>query len=375
MKKIIAIIALAVISLTGCQPKEQTPEQIRNQIVEYKMQVEELNTKINELEESLGGGATNNTLKVETIVAETKNFEHHIDVTATVDADQHALISPEMNGQITKIYVKEGQKVSKGQILAKLNDEVLRKNLAQLETSLLLADTMYQKQKTLFDQNVISEVEYLQTKNQKESLEKNIDVIKSQIRMTTITAPFSGIVDRIFLKEGEIGTPGRTIIQLVNMSKMLATADVPENYLPSIDIGDNVDLTFSTYPDIEIESKVFQIGNVIDPTNRTFRVKVMFNNIQNKIKPNMLSVIKFQDYEANDVLVVPTAALSQDIGGWFLFVTENKEDKTIATKKYVKIGISNDYETIITSGLNKGASVIIKGQNLVKDGMTISISN
>ncbi|MBN2891823.1 MAG: efflux RND transporter periplasmic adaptor subunit [Bacteroidales bacterium] len=374
MKKIIVIITIGVFALIGCSPKEQSTEQIRNQIVEYKMQIEDLNGKISELENSIKDDSTkNNSLKVEILTVGTKNFEHHIDVTGTIDADLHALISPEMNGQITKIYVKEGQKVNKGQILAKLNDEVLRNNLVQLQTGLLLADTLYQKKKKLYEQKVISEIEYLQAKNQKESLEDNINVIKSQIRLTTIVAPFSGIVDRIYLKEGEMGVPGRTFIQMVNLSQMIATADVPENYLPDLKIGDQVKLTFPTYPDLEITNTIYQIGNVIDPNNRTFRVKILFSNKESKIKPNMISIIRFQDFNAENAIVVPTNSLSQDISGWFLFVVENKENKNIAVKKYVQIGISNEKETIITSGLSEGDKIISKGQNLVKDGMEVSI--
>lgn len=374
MKKTIVIITIGIFALIGCSPKEQSTEQIRNQIVEYKLQIEDLNEKIIKLEESIKDDTTNNnSLKVEILTVGTQNFEHHIDVTGTIDADLNALISPEMNGQITKIYVKEGQKVNKGQVLAKLNDEVLRKNLAQLQTGLLLADTLYQKKKKLYDQKVISEIEYLQAKNQKETLEDNINVIKSQIRLTTITAPFSGIVDRIYLKEGEMGVPGRTFIQMVNLSKMLATADVPENYLPALKVGDSVKLTFPTYPDIEITNNIYQIGNVIDPINRTFRVKILFNNTDNKIKPNMISVIRFQDFDAKNAIVVPTNCLSQDISGWFLFVIKNKENKNIAVKKYVEIGISNEMETIITSGLSEGEKIVSKGQSLVKDGMEVSI--
>ncbi len=374
MKKVIITIVLFGFIITGCKTDTENPDFIKNQIMEYKIQVENLNEKIFELEKKLDdNGQSKEAIKVEAEIVESTNFEQFIDVSAVVDADLNSLISPQMNGQITKIYVKEGQFVSKGQTLAKLNDEVLLKNLAQLETSLLLADTLYEKQKKLWEDKVISEVEYLRSKNQKETIEKNIDVIKSQIRLSTITAPFSGIVDRIFGKEGEIGVPGKTLIQLVNLNKMIATADVSEKYLPSIKVGDEVSISFKTYPDLNIESKVYQIGNVIDPNNRTFRIKVMFDNIDSKIKPNMLSVIRFQNFQTNNAIVVPTNILTEDIDGWYLYTIENKDGKDFAAKKYVKIGNSNENQTVIESGLKEGDKVITKGFNLLKNGMEVKI--
>ncbi len=375
MKKIILILTIGLLFVAGCQPKEQTPEQIRNQIIEYKKQQEELNNKVQKLEQELSNNNNGEKgLKVETLTVSTKDFEHYIDVTASVDADLNALISPQMNGQIIRIYVKEGDRVTKGKVLAKLNDEVLRKNLAQLQTSLLLADTVFAKQKKLYDQKIISEIEYLKAKNQKEALEKNIEIIRSQINMTTIKAPFSGVVDRIYLKEGEMAVPGRVFMQMVNLSKMIATADVSESYLPKLNKGNKVEVTFPTYPDLKIESVIYQTGNVIDNTNRTFRVKVNFNNVNNKIKPNMLSVIRFMDFKANDAVVIPTNTLTQDISGWFLYLIKRENEKYIAVKKYVEIGVSDKKETIILKGLQAGDKIINKGQNLVKDGMQISLN-
>jgi len=374
MKKTFLIVFLVGIVLFGCKKEQNNPVKIKNQIVAYKMQIEELNAKIIKLESSLGEDTLINSLvKVEFVTVKTQKLERSIDITANVDAENNAMISPEMNGQITKIYVKEGQQVSKGQVLAKLNDEVLKNNLAQLQSSLLFADTMYQKQKKLYEQKIVSEVQYLQAKNQKETLEKNIDVIKSQIALSTIKAPFSGIVDRIYFKEGEIAAPGRAVFQIVNLTTMIATADISEKYLPKIKLGDVVKLNFPTYSDIEISSKIYQIGNVIDPTNRTFRIKIMFNNVQNKIKPNMLSVIQLVDYSSDNAIVLPSNCLIQDIAGWYVYIIEQKDNKNFARKKYVDVGVSTQNETEILNGLNEGDKIITKGYNQVKDGLEINL--
>jgi len=377
MKKILIILAITIISLTGCKEKSSSPKEIKGKILEYRTEISNLNKKIDKLYAQLGEDTNINTndLKVDVLVVQKQSFKHFVEVTGNVDAINNSQISPQMNGQITKIYVIEGQKVSRGQLLVKLNDEVLRKNLAQLETSLLLADTMYQKQKKLFAQKVISEVQYLQAKNQKETLEKNIDVINSQLALSVIRAPFSGIVDQIFVKEGEISMPGQPVIQLVNLSEMEVTADIPENYLPKINIGDKIKLSFQTYPDVIIESKISFKGNVINPVNRTFRIKTKFKNPGQKIKPNMLAIIHFNDYSSAKAIVVPSEILAKDVTGWFLYVVNEDDNKTIARKRYVNIGVSDIEKTIINSGLKENEQVITKGFNLVKDGLKISVNN
>jgi RND family efflux transporter MFP subunit len=374
MKKLTIIIAIIAINMASCKKQAENPTEIRNKIIKYESEIVKLNKKIDKLNDKLNNDSTvaNEILKVKIQKAKPRAYEHYVEVTANVDAVQNAQISPQLNGQITKIFVKEGQHVRKGQLLIKLNDEVQKHNLAQLETRLALADTLFQKQKKLYQQNIISEVKYLESKNQKESLEKNIATLKSQISMSKITAPFSGIVDQIFVKEGELAMPGRPVLLLVNMSKMQAVGEVSEKYLPIIKIGDKVFLTFQTYPNIKIKSKINFIGNVIDPVNRTFRIKVKFNNIDNKIKPNMLSVIHFKDFVAKNAFVVKTQILAKDIKGWYLFIV-NKNN--IVEKRYVKIGTADQNYTVIKKGLNENDKIIVEGYNLVKNGMKVQIVN
>ncbi len=377
MKRILASIILILVVFTGCKNSSQSPDEIRDKIFSYKKEISNLNKKVAELEILLDNDTLNmtNELLIDTLYIKRCHFKHYINLTANIDAENNVLISPQMNGLIVQMYVHEGQRVSRGQILAKIDDNVMRKNLAQLETSLILADTMYQKQKVLFDQNVVSEVQYLQAKNKKEALEKQIDVIKSQIAMTRITAPFSGIIDRVNAKVGELATPGRPVFQLVNLSTMIATADVPENYLPYLNIGDSVEVTFATYPDMIIKSKIYQKGNVIDPANRTYWLKVKFPNVKEQIKANMLGSLKMKDFEADNAIVVPTNILNKDINGWFLYIVNQINNENIVSKNYVEIGVSDNTNTIITSGLATGESIITKGFNQVTDGMKVQIAN
>lgn len=375
MKKIFYIIFILFAIIISCNNESSKVDEIKNQISKYKQQITELNSKIKVLESQINTDSLKiDFLKVDTMIIKEEVYYHYISITSNVEAEKYAFISPQMNGQIVKIYVHEGQRVKTGQLLAKLNDDVLQKNLAQLRTNLFLADTMYQKQKILFEQKIVSEVQYLQAKNQKEALEKNIEIIKSQISQSQIRAPFSGIIDKIEVKEGELASPGRAIFQLVNLNTMFSTAEVSEKYLPVFNIGDKVLVNFPTYKDIKIETKIYQKGNIIDAKNRTFWLKIKYPNVKEKIKPNMLSVVEICDYKGEDDIVVPSEILNQDANGWYVFGLEkNKKDKYIANKKYVEIGISDDKRTVISKGLEPSDIVITSGHNQVAEAMEVQI--
>jgi len=169
--------------------------------------------------------------------------------------------------------------------------------------------------------------------------------------------------------------PGKPFIHLVNLNEMEVSANIPENYLPTIKLNDKIILTFQTYPDIKITSKISFIGNVIDPVNRTFRIKAKFVNKNNLIKPNMLAVAHFNDFSSSESIVVPTEIISKDINGWYLYSIINENNQVIAKKKYIQIGISGPEQTIVNSGLVEGDKVIIRGYNLVKDGTIVTVNN
>ncbi len=372
MKKILFYTLSLIIFLSSCQPKAKTNASIKDEIFAYKEQITNLNKKITELESQLSTDSLKtNKIKVKVLNLTLQPFEHKFEATGSVEAVKEAFISPEMSGQIKKIYVKEGDRVSKGKTLVSLNSSVLYNNLAELEVNLELAKTMYEKQKELWDKKIGSEVQYLQAKTQKESLERSVLTLKSQIGMSTVNAPFAGVVDQVFQKEGELGTPGMRIIQLVNLDYMFATAQISEKYLSSINHGDSVMVAFPSYPEMKIHTTVYQKGNIINPNNRTFEIKLKFKNKNNKIKPNLLTILTLKDYFNASTISVPTLIVNQDIKGTYVYVEDNKNGKKIAKKRYVETGRSNSENTLIISGLNENDKVITSGYHLVKDGTEI----
>ncbi|GAB4299423.1 MAG: efflux RND transporter periplasmic adaptor subunit [Marinilabiliales bacterium] len=303
-----------------------------------------------------------------------EKFHHFIQVTGYVEALYDAYISPEMNGQIKKIYVKEGDYVQTGQLLAELNTEVISKSIEELKTGLELAKTLYNKQKELWDQGIGSEVQYLQAKNQKESLEKKLETLYAQMDMAKIKAPFSGYIESVMQKEGELAVPGMQLMQLVNFNKLKIVADVSEKYLNSIHKGDTVKITFPAYPDIELYKTIYRTGNVIKQGNRTFEIEIQLDNLKDNIlKPNIIATVYINDYSNNKALTVPSVIIKKDLKGDFLYVVNKTDSLFTAEKRHVKIGVSQDNMTEIIEGLKEGEKVVIAGYNQLSNGAVVNI--
>lgn len=301
-----------------------------------------------------------------------KKFEHHFDVSGIIKAEQEAFISPEMSGQIRKIHVKEGDKVTKGQLLLELNTNVAESGIAEVKTALSLANIMYEKQERLWKQKIGSEIDYLQAKNQVESLEKKLETMKSQKNMGLVYAPFSGIVDKIYVKKGELASPGMRTMILVNLELIDIFADVSEAYIAKIKKGDTVMVRIPAYDTLFYNVPVHRIGNVINQDNRSFEVNIKLTNKDHKLKPNMVVIVQINDYVNDSAIVVPANIVKHEMNKAFLFIAKQTDSTLTAKKKYVKTGVTYDNNTEIISGLNINDKVIIRGYNKVSEGTIIT---
>lgn len=369
---LIMLLAVAVVSCGSSDEKET----IKQQITQYKDQVSELNIKIKELEKELSqleGNAESFLIPVTAETLQPRTFSHYFQVSGTVDAVDKAYISPEINGQLTELKVREGEQVKKGQLLAKLNTSVTENSIREVKTQLELAHTLYEKQKQLWEKKIGSEVQYLQALNNKESLESRLSTLEAQLEMAYVRSPINGIVDRINLEPGELAMPGMEMMQVVNLNKLSVMVDVSERYLPMIKEGDEVNLRFASFPGIDLEVKVYRIGNVIKMGNRTFPVELRIDNIDGKLKPNILAEVTFQDYEAQNALVVPSIIVKEDIDGKYVYVARSASETYTAKKVYVRTGMSYNDETLVVEGLQAGDRVITEGYSLVTDGTEVKL--
>ncbi|MCD4684293.1 MAG: efflux RND transporter periplasmic adaptor subunit [Bacteroidales bacterium] len=373
MKKILFVLLVGI--LTACSSKVDNPgstDEIQNQISEYKKQVIELNKKINELEKDLQSSTDEPVQGTPVAIKELafEEFNHYIEVNGVVEAINAAYISPEINGQVKQIYVKEGQHVKKGQLLLKINSSITESSIKEVETSLELANTVYEKQTQLWEKNIGSELDYLQAKNNKEALESRLETLQAQNDMAMIKAPIDGIIDEVLVKEGELAIPGMQMIQLVNLNDLFVNADVSEAYITKVRKGEMVVLEFPSYPDIVMEVPVHRTGNVVKSANRTFKVQLKIKNINDQIKPNVLARIKINDYTSENALLVTSIIVKQDLKGSYVFVANG--DNT-AKKVYIETGMSYMDLTMVTTGLSVGDRVIVNGYNQVSNGSKLEI--
>lgn len=380
-KRLIPFLAIglfASMAIVGCSGhSEEGPEAIRQQITAYQAQINEITLKVNELERELERMGerpmSRNQLPVSVLEADLTTFEQYFNATSTVEAVQAAIISPETSGQIKEILVEKGQQVNAGQVVARLNTSVVENSIEELRTSLSLANTVYQRQKGLWDLKIGSEIQYLEAKNAVESLENRLNTLESQLQMAVMRAPFTGLVDEIFLKSGELAMPGMGVMNLVNLKRVYINADISETYLGSIQKGDLVKLRIPSYPDLVMEVPVHRIGNVINPENRTFRVQLLIDNPSGLFKPNMMAMMGITTKRIDDALVIPSILIRQDLQGHYVYIAGSNNGDQVAIKKYIERGPDGEGNTMVLKGIEPGDLIISRGNNQVVDGSLIRI--
>lgn len=373
MKKILIVLTTAVI-LSACGNTNVGDEAAkRKQLQKLKQDLHALEQQIEVLENELASNKTEEVIKIKVTRLTEQKFEHFIEVTGKVEAEQDVDVSPESSGVIKAVLVTEGQNVTKGQIMARLNTDLLERSVEELEVQLELASTNYNRQKNLWDQNIGSEMQYLQAKSNKESLEKRIKSLKTQIEMAEVKSPVSGVVDIVYQKKGHIGSPQVPFAKVINIGKIKVYGDVSETYITKIHKGDMVNVQFPAL-EHEIDAKIAQIGNTINEHNRTFRIRINLNNPNKLIKPNLVSILKLRDYVNEAAIAVPALFIKEDFSGHYTYIVEKQDGKNRAKKVYVTPGVTNNNITEIVAGLTPGMKVISEGYNQIANGTLVQIN-
>ncbi|MDT0644137.1 efflux RND transporter periplasmic adaptor subunit [Zunongwangia sp. F363] len=353
-------------------------EEIRETKTELSKQQSELASKIDRLDEAINRLDENKRLTLVTIEAVNDTvFRHYAQVQGDVATDQNIVIFPEFSGILNDVRVNEGERVNKGEVLATIDDGGLSSELAQLEAQASLAKTTFERQKRLWDQNIGSEMQYLEAKTNYESMQNSVARLRSQIAKTVVKAPFSGIIDEVITEQGEVVNPGQTpLFRLVNLSNMYVEADVPETYLGQIQRGTDVKVQIASR---EFEGEVSQVSNTINPSNRTFQVKVSVPNEEGLIKPNQIATLKLNDYTAEEAIIVPENTVQKNsMGESLVYVLEDRnesENTGIARKVIVETGYVSGDSIEITSGLEAGQTIIVEGSKNLRDGQEVKFRN
>ncbi|CAN5437654.1 N/A [soil metagenome] len=369
--------AIALVSLlAACSGEKKTGvEGKRNELAELKTQEAELTAKIKALEADLKKldptkKEEARTKDVQVAPLATTTFRHFVELQGTIDAKNNVQVSPKSGGVVTAVYVKEGDYVKAGQRIAQVDDQLLRESVSELKTQLSLANTVFEKQEALWKQQIGTEIQYLQAKNNKESLERRMSTLNAQIGQSTVTAPIAGVVDQVNVKIGQSAAPGMGLVRVVNLSQLKVVAKVADSYAGSVRKGDAITVEF---PDLQrtLNSHISFVATTVDPLSRTFTIEAPLPS-DNALKPNMLAKIKINDRTLAKAIVINQNLIQSTENGQLVYVAVNEGGKKIAKAKTVKTGQSYGGKVAITEGLQAGDQIVTAGYQDLVDGQPIS---
>ncbi|MBO6880361.1 MULTISPECIES: efflux RND transporter periplasmic adaptor subunit [Winogradskyella] len=319
---------------------------------------------------------TKNVPLITTFKANPEVFNHVLELQGNVTTKDLLTITPEYNGILTNVYVKEGQKVGKGQILAKIDDGGLSQQVAQLQIQAELARTTFERQKRLWDQNIGSEIQYLQAKSAYESQQEAVNQLNRQIAKTTVRAPFSGTIDDVITEQGSVVAAGQTpLMRIVNLDNMYIETEVPERYVADVTVGKSVKVDLPILGKT-IDTEVRQVSDFINPANRTFTAEIPIPNKNNTVKPNLTARLKINDYTNENALLIPQSVISENAEGeQYVYVVNNKGSDGIGKAKRVIVETGRQQGDVIEilSGLEEGAEIISEGARSVRDGQSVEV--
>ena len=380
--KVIISIFLGICTLIACTPKESLNptdlEGLKTMLSSKNQELSNLKKEIASLEEQINGLTTKDQIKKTLVTIDTiakQTFKQFTEVQAFVAAEDFVNASSEVGGLLTGVFAKEGDYVKRGKLIASVDMSPMEDQLKELKTSYSLANTIFERQERLWKQNIGSELQFLEAKSNKERLEQSISAMENTLKKKHIYAPISGFVDREFLNPGEIAGPGMPVVNILNTSKLKLVADVPENYLGTVNKGDIVEIYFPAI-DLKTSAKVNMLGRSIDPSNRTFKLELDVSKYAKEIKPNLLAKVNLNNYSNPEAIALQTDLVQKDVSGKsFVYTAVLDSNEMVARQVLVSTGKSYDNQIEITSGLKEDDLIIVKGARSVNNGNPLTIQN
>lgn len=382
---ITVISALLLISCGGAEKKQSIEtliesgnlETIRAKKTELETTQKELVAQISQLDAKIAElqPATKIPLTTSFIVQQSV-FKHYLELQGNVTTKSNLVIYPEFSGILEQVLVKEGQVVSKGQVLAKISDGGLSQQLAQLEIQTELAKTTFERQERLWNQKIGSEMQYLQAKSAYEAQQKAVVQLQKQIAKTIVTAPFSGTIDDVITDQGSVVAPGQSqLFRIINLNNMYIETDVPESHIKNVVKGKEVIVSFPILGE-STTTKIRQAGNFINPANRTFKIEVAVSNKNKVIKPNLTAKLQINDYTNEAAILIPQSIISENAQGQqYIYKVSEKNDsgEGIAQRVIIETGLTQGDNIEILAGINAGDEIILEGARSVKNNQTVKV--
>lgn len=389
MKKIYFTL-LTVLILTSCEGKKATSvagilatndlAQIKSKKVALDAKKQAISIELKQLNDHLDAlNADKNIPLITTFIAKETVFTHFIELQGNVQTKQNVLVYPEMPGILKTVHVKKGQQVVKGQILANIDDGGMSERLAQLNTNTQLAKTTYERQKRLWSQKIGSEMQFLQAKTSFEAQASAVNQFKNQLEKAVVRAPFSGVIDNVFKERGVVIAPGMgsEIFRIINLSNMYIETEVPETYISSITKNKAVSVNFPVLGET-LASKVRQVGNFINPSNRSFKIEIGVPNLNGKVKPNLTARLKLNDYTNTNAVLIPQSIISENAkGAQFIYIIRDKKDnnEAVAERLVIETGKTQGDFIEVTNNLAAGAEIVMEGARSINNGQVVKVLN
>jgi RND family efflux transporter MFP subunit len=385
MNKIYTLLLIIIIS--GCNSSRNASiesliesrdlEELKKRKKEYVDAMNTMKVELNEINNGISLLDENERLTlVSKYEIQQTIFNTYIEAQANLKTRKNVLILPEFQGTLEKVFVSEGQKVKKGQLLAEINDSGLNEQYEQMVIQAEFAKENFERTQRLWDNNIGSEMQYLKSKTDYEASKKMVDQMKDRLSKTKIYAPFDGEIDEIISNVGSNLIPGVSqILRLVNLDIIYAESFVSEKYISFIGEGTEAIVQIPLL-NMDYRSSVNQTGNFINPSNRTFRIEVPVENFDNRIKQNLDAKIKINIYKKDDAIVIPLRIVREDaLGKNFVYVMseDNKEGVYLTSKQFITLGNKSEDKVEVTEGLDLGDIVVLEGAYSVEDSQRVKL--
>lgn len=389
MRKIYSLLVITLILVSCGEQKKAsvqdlvsngTIKELRTRKAEITAQLANINVDLKSINDAISKLDSVKKLPlITTITSKEEVFKHYLEVQGNVKTKQNILVYPEIPGILEHIYVKEGQRVSKGQVLAKIADGGLAQQVAQAKSSAQLAKTTYERQNRLWNQKIGSEIQYLQAKTAYESQKNIVAQMKKQLAKSNVIAPFSGVIDDVLKESGAVVAPGQgsELFRIVNLENMYIEAEIPEGHIVNVTKGKTVEVYF---PVLEktVQAKIRQVGNFINPANRAFKIEIGVPNSSGDIKPNLTAKLKINDYTSKKAILIPQSIISENAKGQqYVYLASDKQDNkyAIAKKTIISTGKTQGDFIEVLGTITSGTEIISEGARSVNDGQKVEIKN
>ncbi|WP_133274263.1 efflux RND transporter periplasmic adaptor subunit [Hymenobacter radiodurans] len=372
-----AILALTLLAACGQKDPQAELAALKKEQAENQAKIAALEAKAVPAAGASGAtatGAAATAVPVSVLNVKPADFRSYLEVQGRVDFDQNATVSARSGGSLTSLRVQRGDRVRKGQVLATIDAGVLESNIAELRTRLDLARVVYEKQKRLWDQQIGTEIQFLQAKNNYDALQRNLSTLGRQRELFNVTAPFAGTADEVLPKLGEVVAPGTPIVRLVSGTGGKILADVSESYSGGIKAGDKAIVTIPDMGNQEFPATVRVVSSSINPTSRTFTVELRLNSKTNiQLRPNMVATVRIENYTRQNATVVPVDLVQRDEQNSYVYVVEQKGNQAVARKRVIQTGATYNGEVEVTKGLAADDKVISAGYQNINEGQVVSL--